>query len=109
MSTGNKQFGERVKFIRENRNLTQEKMAEYVGLEYQTISRIETGENFTSFVTLLKIAECLNVEIKDLFDYNNIQPEDELLNKIIFELQNANAEELKFFYSMILNYPRNNK
>lgn len=109
MATGNKLFGERIKFIRENKNLTQEKMAEAIGLEYQTISRIETGVNFTSFDTLLKIASVLNVEIKDLFDFNYMQPEDVLLDKIIQELKNADIDELRFFYSMVLNFPRNNK
>ena len=56
MSSGNKVFGKRIKELRERKKLTQEKLAEKVGLDLQTISRIETGYYFTSFENLEKLA-----------------------------------------------------
>ena len=69
--TGNKNFGKQVKKLREAKGLNQEQLAELVGLEYQTISRIETGFYFTSYENLEKIAKALEVKLKDLFDYND--------------------------------------
>lgn len=71
MSSGNKLFGKRIKELREAEGFTQEQLAEKVGLEYQTISRIETGYYFTSYENLEKIARALNTNIHDLFDYEH--------------------------------------
>ena len=68
---GNKIFGKQIKKLREQKGFSQEKLAELVGLEYQTISRIETGYYFTNYDNLVKIANALNVKLKDLFDYDD--------------------------------------
>ena len=54
-----------------------------VGLEYQTISRIETGIYFTSFENLQKISKALNIQIKDLFDFSEKEIEREQLIELI--------------------------
>ena len=78
---GNKQFGKNLKRLRESCGLSQETLAELVGLEYQSISRIETGLYFTSYENLIKISKALDVTIKDLFDYQeNVFKEEELRN-----------------------------
>ena len=71
MSSGNKLFGKRIKELREAQGYTQEQLAEKVGLEYQTISRIETGYYFTGYENLEKIAFALKANIHDLFDYEH--------------------------------------
>ena len=57
MASGNKLFGKRIRELREKNNLTQEKLAEILDLDYQTISRIETGYYFTSYENLEKFAK----------------------------------------------------
>ena len=69
MSSGNKVFGKRIKELRERKKLTQERLAEKVGLDLQTISRIETGYYFTSFENLEKLANALDVTMADLFNF----------------------------------------
>lgn len=64
-----KKFGEKVKFYRNNLNVTQEKLAEMCGCSSQTISGIETGYNFPSFKLLFKLSDVLNVPAVYLFNF----------------------------------------
>ena len=102
---GNKDFGKHLKRLREAKGFSQEKLAELVGLEYQTISRIETGFYFTSFDNLQKIAKALGLTIKDLFDF----PEDELsktqlLKLISKDIKNFDTRDLRNIHKMINIY-----
>ncbi len=87
---GNKKFGEHLKKLREAKGLKQEELAELVGLEYQTISRLETGYYFTSYNNLSKISNALGITLKDLFDYS----ENELTKEDLLQLINNNIKEL---------------
>lgn len=62
-------FGKRIKVLRKNRRMTQEKLAELVGLNPRQLTRIETGENFPSSETLVKLSLSLGLEVKYLFDF----------------------------------------
>lgn len=103
MNSGNKDFGKRIKELRIAQNLTQEELAEKIGLEYQTISRIETGYYFTNFTNLLKFADVFKISVKDLFDFNHFLSEDELKKCICDEVANMNLTQLQFTYKSIQN------
>lgn len=55
-------FGQRLKFLRKSRNLTQVQLAEMTGLNVATIKRIERRGQRPSLPTVEKIADKLNVE-----------------------------------------------
>lgn len=102
---GNKDFGKHLQKLREAKSYSQEQLAELVGVEYQTISRIETGMYFTSFENLQKISKALGLEIKDLFDF----PEDkltkaELIKIITKDIKSFDKEELRKIHKMINLY-----
>ena len=59
-------IGERIKFWRHQRSLTQEQLAEMVELTPGFISLIETGKKKMSLETLLLICKALNVTPNDL-------------------------------------------
>ena len=61
-----KNLGKRVLTLRKARLLTQEELAEQADLHPTYIGAIERGERNPSVYTLLRIAEGLGVEIKDL-------------------------------------------
>lgn len=65
-----KAFGRRIKLLRKNRRITQEKLAEMIGLNPRQLTRIETGENFPSSDTLVKLSFALDLEVKYLFDFD---------------------------------------
>ena len=58
--------GNNISFIRQKEKLTQEDLAKKCGMPSAAISRIEAGKIDISILTLLKIAEALEVNPKDL-------------------------------------------
>jgi len=63
-----KLIGKRIKYLREIRNLSQEKLAEKSGLSLDYIGKIEVNINNPGIKALFKIANALDVHIKELFD-----------------------------------------
>jgi transcriptional regulator with XRE-family HTH domain len=63
MSLGNK-----VKYYRKNRELTQAQLSELINKDVSTISKIETNVAKPSLNTLKEISKALNVELVDLLD-----------------------------------------
>ncbi|MCL2473879.1 MAG: helix-turn-helix domain-containing protein [Alphaproteobacteria bacterium] len=63
-----KNMGLRIKAIRSARKMTQEQLAEKVGISTEAISNIERGVNFPSFDNLIIIANVLNCQISDIVD-----------------------------------------
>ena len=62
-------IGLNITIIRERRGLTQEKLAELAGLHRAYIGQIERGEKNIGLKNLEKIANGLNINVKDLLDY----------------------------------------
>ena len=107
---GNKQFGKHLKKLREAKKLGQEQLAELIGVEYQTISRIETGHYFTSFANLQKISKALNVKIKDLFDFSDEEfTKSEIIKQINNEIKNLDLEDLNILSKLISLFFENKK
>lgn len=68
----NKTFGDRVREARKNAGLTQAELAGRMHLSETTISRIENGSQITSFETMVKFSDGLNVHLDFLLcDYLN--------------------------------------
>jgi transcriptional regulator with XRE-family HTH domain len=63
----NEKLGKRIRKARRDRKMTQEELAEKVGLHYTTISRIERGISNSPVQTVGKIAKTLKVKMSDLF------------------------------------------
>ncbi len=64
-----KNLGLRIKQLRENAGLTQEQLAERAKISLDFLGKIEVSINRPGLRSLLKIAEALKVEVKDLFDF----------------------------------------
>lgn len=60
-----KALGSRVRTLRKARRLTQAELARRAGL--YDVGKIERGESNPSFLTLVKIAETLDIDLLDLF------------------------------------------
>ena len=63
----NKYIGNKIRELREKRNLTQEELAEYLNTTSQTVSRYEIGDRKTNQDILYKLAEYFKVSINDFF------------------------------------------
>ena len=62
-----KVFGENLRRIRMEKNISQENLAILSGMDRTYVSGIERGKRNVSLVNINKIALALNVEIKELF------------------------------------------
>lgn len=65
-----KKFGNRVRDLRKQRNLSQEDLAEKAGLHRTYIGMIERGEKNITLINIEKIANALEVSIKELLNGN---------------------------------------
>jgi len=63
-------FGERVRKIRKQQGLSQEKLAHKANLHRTYIGMIERAEKNITIINIEKIAKALNISIKDFF-YEN--------------------------------------
>jgi len=66
MSDINKEVGLNIRKIREDKEISQEKLAALADLHRTYIGQIERGEKNIGLKNLEKIAKALNVNIKDL-------------------------------------------
>lgn len=60
-------FGRRLRAIRRQREMTQERLAEIVGVSTEFISLIERGVHAPSFDNIERLAEALQVDPADFF------------------------------------------
>ncbi len=61
-------FGNRLRFLRNAKNLSQEKLAELADSDRTYISDVELGKRNISIVNICKLASALEIEIKDFFN-----------------------------------------
>ena len=67
MSDINKRVGFNIRKIREDKGLSQEKLAALADLHRAYIGQIERGEKNIGLRNLEKIAKALSISVKDLF------------------------------------------
>ena len=58
----------RLKFLREQKNISQVKLAMDLNMNQNSISRYETGQREADYATLIKIADYYNVSIDFLLE-----------------------------------------
>ncbi len=96
-------FGRRVKELRKSRNLTQEQLAEKIGMDTQNLCKMENGNHFPQTKNLYKLALALNVEVKDLFEFKHFSSKEILIKEITDYLKNAKTKDIEFIYKSIKN------
>lgn len=83
-----KMFGKRLREIRTAKMLTQETVAELIGIKPENYSRIENGLSFPKPENIVKLSEVLGVEIAELFQFTHINDYEQILDTIISKLKN---------------------
>lgn len=63
------QFGQRLRALRLQRDLTQEQLAEAAEISVDFLSLVERGVNSPSFEVIERLAKSLKVAVKELFDF----------------------------------------
>ena len=71
-----KKMGAFIKTLRKENNLTQEQLAEALGVSNRTISRWETGNNIPDLDMLIILAAYFEVEIKELIEGERLKEKE---------------------------------
>jgi len=93
-----KLFGTRIRALRTLAGLSQEKLAEKIGLSSKTISYIENGKNTLSFNKLPLLAEGLGVPVYKLFVFTESETNTEAIQELI---NSATSKELNALTDII--------
>lgn len=95
MSRSKKLLGKRIRQMRKRSGLSQEKFAELIGIDPNSVSRIECGVHYPSLDTLEKITMILKVEMRDLFLFSNKETAEELRAFLIQTASEIDVEKLR--------------
>ena len=68
-------FGNYLKALRKEKGLTQEQLAEMLGVTNRSVSRWETGANLPDIDVIITLSEFYNVDIRDLLEGENRKAE----------------------------------
>lgn len=104
-------IGENIKTLRKLNNITQEKLAEYLGVTYQTVSKWENGTSLPSIALLPSIANVFNVSIDELYDLeqrtNDAKVSEYERNYAALCTQGDNIGRVELMRRALNEYPRN--
>ena len=75
-------FGENLKNLRKQKNLTQERLAEFLGVSFQTVSKWERGDTYPDITMLPEIASFFRVSVDELLGVNRAKDEEEITSKL---------------------------
>lgn len=63
-------FGIRLRGLRKQRGLTQQQLATAMEMSEDAVSALERGKSLPGFETIEKLAKSLDVQLKDLFEFD---------------------------------------
>ena len=63
-----KQLGQRIRLLRKERNISQEKFALQINMDRTYFASVEAGKRNVSLYNIKKIADGLNVSLSELFE-----------------------------------------
>jgi transcriptional regulator with XRE-family HTH domain len=95
MADNKKLLGQKVRQLRKQQKHSQEQFAELVGIDPNSVSRIECGVHYPSLDTLEKIAKVLKVEMRDLFLFSSKESPEELRTYLVQTASELDVEKLR--------------
>src|SRR5688572_25304008 len=97
MSLVGRKIGQRIAERRKLFGFSQARLAEALGVEPETISRLETGRSMPSLATLEAIAGALQIHVGDLFRLRaSDSPEDAAIERLVWLVSRRTAKEIEF-------------
>lgn len=71
-------LGEKIKTLRKEKNISQEVLANYLGVSFQAVSKWETGSTMPDVTLIPAIASFFRVSTDELFEFNLFEMEKEV-------------------------------
>lgn len=97
------EFGQRLRALRKQKNLTQKQLAELIGVKNSIVSFYEVGDRFPSPEMIIKLSSTLNTSADFLLglergksvDISDLSDEDERVVRIIVDLLRSRKQNQK--------------
>lgn len=99
-------IGKKIKQIRIEKGLSQEKLSEKIDISPRQMCTIENGNSFPSIETFVKISEVLEININDFFNLGKGQ-NNKLREEIYTLLQISTEKELRLIKDLIISVYNN--
>lgn len=97
-------FQDKLSKVRKERNLSQEALAEKLGMSRQAISKWESGSSYPDMATIIRVTKVLDCKLEDLLDDDTIGVKKESntnnFNTIIKDFLNFITKTYNMFWSM---------
>ena len=99
-------LSENIKRLRRENNLTQETLAEFLGVTFQSVSNWERGESYPDITILPEIASFFKVSIEELLGVNKAEDEEDI-KRLLEEHDNFTDNKLikESIYHLKDKYP----
>lgn len=97
-----KDFGLRIKELRNKKGMTQYELAEMVAIDPKHISHIETGRSFPKADLIEKFATAFGVDYTEFFKTEHLQDRKYLTEKINIIIKNATNEDLRKILKILM-------
>ena len=94
-------LGENIKRLRRERELTQEALAEYLGVTFQSVSNWERGESYPDITILPEIAQFFRVSTDDLLGMSKAQAQKKI-NEYLELYENMRFRDTHLVYEKFL-------
>lgn len=91
-------IGQKIKTLRNSKQLTQEKFAELIDLSVRQMGKIENGKCYPSLETLKKIAQLFDLTLDVLLDTDYYDDPEVLRTKIHDKVDKINDTQLRMLY-----------
>ena len=95
-------IGTRIKSLRLGASMTQEQLAQKLGVSAQAVSKWESGTNMPDILLLPELSVIFGVSIDDLFDLTD-EKRFERIDNMIFNTRHISEEEYQRQEESILN------
>ncbi len=103
-------IGEKIKYLRQKNDVTQEKLAEYLGITYQSVSKWENGNGMPDISLVVPLANFFGVSLDELFDRDSdmqaAEIEEYMKKSGEFGNKGLVAEDLALWREAVQKYPR---
>ena len=103
-----KKIGSFIKELRQSHSLTQEELAQILGVNHRTVSRWETGKNMHDYDVIIDMAKYFQVNVDEILNGERqvTQQKSRFLKNKYAIMNNMNYHVVNFVFN-IVNYSAN--
>ena len=95
-----KRIGLFLKELRKEKQITQEELAEKLGVSNRTVSRWETGSNMPDFDVLIELSDFYDVEIREILEGKKIEENSNSKEELLLIADYNNKEKNKLTFTI---------